>query len=152
MWNRSVPPSVSADQKGARMPQLCPRGGRWTLAANHTPPYSAGRVGLPAPTFYKACHTRGDYRDWRWDAADPPCRAAAHGDSWCKALRGRSLLFVGDSLSLQMLWSLLHLVPADGSQLARARAMYDMDFKRGVARSACAAARGAPRSFATIGS
>ena len=42
-------------------------------------------------------------------------------DSWCEALRGRSLLFVGDSLSLQMFWSLLHLVPADRGELDRAR-------------------------------
>ena len=48
-----------------------------------------------------------------------------------------SLLFVGDSLSLQMFWALLHLVPADGGELSRARRLYDMDFKRGGEFSLC---------------
>ena len=115
----------------ALVPPLCPHGGHWSHTANSTPPYRAGAVGQPAPNFYKPCHTRGDYQHWSWHATDPPCRAATEDDSWCEALRGRSLLFVGDSLSLQMFWSLLHLVPADRGELDRARRLYDMDFKRG---------------------
>ena len=121
----------------ALVPPLCPHGGHWAHTANSTPPYRAGAVGQPAPNFYKACHTRGDYQHWSWHATDPPCRAATEDGSWCEVLRGRSLLFVGDSLSLQMFWSLLHLVPADGSELSRARRLYDMDFKRGGEFSLC---------------
>eukprot|EP00964_Phaeocystis_antarctica_P148117 scaffold114869_cov90-Phaeocystis_antarctica.AAC.4 len=141
----------------ALVPPLCPHGGHWSHTANSTPPYRAGAVGQPAPSFYKgitlkACHTRSDRADqWSWHATDPPCRAATEDDSWCEALRGRSLLFVGDSLSLQMFWSLLHLVPADGGELGRARRLYVMDFKRG-GEFACAMARRALRLFATTGS
>ena len=136
---------------GDGLPPLCPRGGHWSHTGNSTPPYRAGTVGQPTPSFYKACHTRGDYVQWTWHATDPPCRAASEDDSWCEALRGRSILFVGDSLSLQMFWSLLHLVPADGGELGRARRLYDMDFKRG-GEFACAMARRALRLFATTGS
>ena len=116
---------------GDGLPPLCPRGGHWSHTGNSTPPYRAGTVGQPTPSFYKACHTRGDYVQWTWHATDPPCRAASEDDSWCEALRGRSILFVGDSLSLQMFWSLLHLAPADSGEIGRARRLYDMDFKRG---------------------
>ena len=128
---------------GDGVPPLCPRGGHWSQGGNSTPPYRAGTVGQP--DFYKSCHTRGDYVKWTWHATDPPCRTATEEDSWCEALRGRSLLFVSDSLSLQMFWSLLHLAhdlaPADDGEIGRARRLYDMgmdmdmdmdmDFKRG---------------------
>ena len=113
---------------GDGVPPLCPRGGHWSQGGNSTPPYRAGTVGQP--DFYKSCHTRGDYVKWTWHATDPPCRTATEEDSWCEALRGRSLLFVSDSLSLQMFWSLLHLAhdlaPADDGEIGRARRLYDM--------------------------
>ena len=144
---------------------MSPGGSKWhwchpsalTAATGRTPPTAHRRtapaqLASPRLVFYKACHTRSDRADqWSWHATDPPCRAATEDDSWCEALRGRSLLFVGDSLSLQMFWSLLHLVPADGGELGRARRLYVMDFKRG-GEFACAMARRALRLFATTGS
>ena len=46
------------------------------------------------------------------EATDPPCQPgqpAPTPQSWCSVLARRSLLFVGDSLSLQMVMSLVHL-------------------------------------------
>ena len=101
---------------------LCPRGGRWHAA--HTQPY-APAAELLANSMYRVCPPQNT--SWHWHSPDPPC-AVDHTSSWCSVLAGRSLLFIGDSLSMQMFLSFLFQV-ADRTELPAALRHAGDDFK-----------------------
>ena len=90
---------------------LCPRGGRWH--AGGAPPYTLEALAAP---MYRVCPPQNT--SWHWHSPDPPC-AVDHTSSWCSVLSGRSLLFIGDSLSMQMFLSFLFQV-ADRTELPAA--------------------------------
>ena len=52
------------------------------------------------------------WKNWAWQTSDPQCNGPPHGayNSWCTAFENRSLLFIGDSITHQMVVSLIHLL------------------------------------------
>jgi hypothetical protein len=106
---------------------LCPHGGHYVYQQNGSSPYSAARV---TSKFYKRCDSRGDYERWSWQAEDPSCRPSPTEDGWCRALGNRSILFIGDSVSVQMFWSFVFTVPISPSELRRVLDVSGDDFRR----------------------
>ena len=110
---------------------LCPRGGRWHAAG--APPYTLAALAAP---MYRVCPPQNT--SWHWHSPDPPC-AVDHTSSWCSVLAGRSVLFVGDSLSMQMFLSFLFQV-ANREELPAALRHAADDFKASKPISLCGGA------------
>lgn len=118
---------------------LCPGGGRWHVGG--PPPYTLDADALAKVSMYRVCEPLNT--SWHWHATDPPCQVDA-SSSWCSVLTGRSLLFVGDSLSLQMFLSFLFQVANRTTELPAALRHSGDDFKAMKPISLCG---GTARAF-----
>eukprot|EP01079_Euglenida_sp_SAG-EU17-18_P001413 gene1413-431_t len=87
--------------------------GNWTLSPNKSKPYE------PSDQFQRLCDSRagpGVTRGWHWDWSPSSCHLPLFEPSlFCKALGGRSITFVGDSLTFQQFVSLVYLLGAEGA-------------------------------------
>lgn len=92
----------------------CIRHGRLERGSSDAPPqYSVN--GTKFPQFAHCADASKS--SWTWRSPDQPaCNAEYPATSWCAALEGRSVLFVGDSLAQQQVFSLLHLLDAAPSE------------------------------------
>lgn len=110
----------------------CIEGGRLVRGSDaNGPPYRL--VDTPdLKDHYQTCRA-DSWRNWTWQAADPACGEVG---GWCDALASRSILFVGDSVTMQHVWSLIHLAGTESEQRAAVRGS-EADFRRRSDVSLC---------------